>query len=158
MQSESGEVGDFFRVNLDGTNLTKIIDDPDRGMHFTYCLEGNHIIYAKRDGIYQVDIDGSNKKMIADTKDGFREIPDLSNKSWHYFDQFKPTQDVVTTTETKDGNVLCGIMRINYNTKEIKHYVDIIKDSDDYVHTAITDKNVFYTLENTPNILYRVDL
>lgn len=158
LQSESGEVGDFFRVNLDGTNLTKIIDDPDRGMHFTYCLEGNHITYAKRDGIYQVDIDGSNKKMIKDTKDGFREIPDLSNKSWHYFDQFKPTQDVVTTTETKDGNVLCGIMRINYNTKEIKHYVDIVKDSDDYVHTAITDKNVFYTLENTPNILYRVDL
>ncbi|MCT4688785.1 hypothetical protein [Vallitalea sp.] len=66
--------------------------------------------------------------------------------------------DVIRISVNKDGNVLCGIMRINYNTKEIKHYVDIVKDSDDYVHTAITDKNIFYTLENSPNVLYRVDL
>ncbi len=147
MQSRRGEVGDFYRANLDGSHLTKIIDDLDKDIHFAYQIQGNHILYRKKDGIYQINKDGSNKIVIEEfeTKYDFHGFPNQSI-------QYSQEEQLI------DGVNTCRVMQTNHATQEVKHIIDIPNPTGQFINLSFTENAVYYTITEEFGMLYHVEI
>lgn len=135
--TENGLNFRLYKINLDGTNDTKISNDSIVGGDFTIV---NNLIYYKINSdnggetLYSVKLDGSDKRKICDNVKEFNVVG-------NYIYYYNPTNNAGLYKMKTDGN-------------------NKIKLSDDVVDAFNVGNNkIYYTVDQHINeILYSIDL